>query len=820
MRLAALLALATLSWGNTPAAAQPKAAAPAVRQDPGYAAFERAVADAKQAMMADPDQALAKADAALARARSLAPSSEGEKAIATAEWLKGEALLYSNQPEMAKPVIDTALARTSRVAPGSKLQGDLLRSHGAIEWMAGRFQTALQAYQRAYDIFDRAKETRSQAIALQDIALIYMDAGDYERVLQYHEQAGELYTADPAFTLTTHNNRGEVLRKLGRIREAETQFELALQNARALKSPMLEVRILSNLAIAQVQRGERAKAERTIARALQLTGSGQAMGWKGTVFGVAAEVAAARGDLHGAARYLEQAFAGQDLTKTTSEFREIHQLAASVYERLGESGKALQHLKAFQRLEGEAQKLTSSASAQLMSAQFDYQNQQQKILQRDARIQRQQAQFLTGLVVAAGIILVLLLVSALRIRRSRNQVRAANVVLNQTNGALEKALKAKTEFLATTSHEIRTPLNGILGMTQILLANRRLEREVREQVQVVHGAGEAMKSLVDDILDVAKMETGEVAVAAEEVRFRALLEDAARLWSGHAQGKGLALDIDIAGAPGRIVSDEARLRQIVSNLLSNAIKFTLEGSVGLGAAVDGEVLVIEVRDTGIGIPEDQQQLVFEAFHQVDGGTTRQFSGTGLGLSICRNLAEALGGSIAVASQMGVGTRFTVRLPLVRVEETEAEAPASGVRPTALAGARMLLVEGNAMKQGAIRALLEPVTQSVDCVENGAMAIAALGTGAVDHLLVEAASGGIEDVPPLEALRAVIEAAAAKDVPVTVLLAPSEALPLGEVMQLAPTRLILKPVGGAQLIATLQDVYNDIEMGAPPLSSAA
>ncbi|RZI61347.1 MAG: hybrid sensor histidine kinase/response regulator [Zymomonas sp.] len=503
------------------------------------------------------------------------------------------------------------------------------------------------------------------------------------------------------------------------------------------------------------------------------------------------------------------------------DFREFHELAAGVFEKLGDQPQALAHLKAFQRLDSEARNLTATTSSQLMAARFDFQNQKQKIVERDARIKQQEAEFrsnlLAGLIVAGGLVFVLLLVSALRIRRSRNQVRAANVVLGQTNEALEKALKAKTEFLATTSHEIRTPLNGILGMTQILLTNRKLDPEMREQVQVVHGAGESMRALVDDILDVAKMETGEVTVASEEVAFKRIIEDAARLWSGHAAAKGLTLELDIEAAPVLIRSDAARLRQVVANLLSNAIKFTLEGSVRLASRMEDGHVVIEVRDTGIGIPEDQQQLVFEAFHQVDGGTTRQFSGTGLGLSICRSLAEALGGTISLDSTVAKGSTFTLRFPAKVLAESEPHTLTNAARPETLETARLLLVERNAMTQGVFRALLEPRVGAVDCVEDGAAAIAAIGTGTTDHLLLEAASASVEGLSPLESLKAVIEAAHAAEIRVTVLLAPSDELPLGDVAALAATQCVLKPVGGTQLISTMREAYS---MPAANLSSAA
>ncbi|RYY42044.1 MAG: tetratricopeptide repeat protein, partial [Sphingomonadales bacterium] len=372
MRFVALFIIMA-AFGASPAAAQPRPAP--VPHSASYTRFEAAVAEAKTAMMGDPEQALAKSEIALARARELAPSAQREIAIATAEWLKGESFMFLNQSDKAVPAIKAALERVERSAPRSKLHGDLMRSRGAIAAMKGNAVAAMEDYQRAHDIFREAGEVRSQAIALQDIGQIYSDAGDYARTLEYYSQAAELYDKEPAFRLTSHNNRAEVLRKLGRYGEAEADFREALKSARELKSPLLEVRILSNLAAAQVEGGKFDAAQRTIDEALRLSRSGEAAGWKPFVLGAAAQVAVARSNLPLAAELLKQAFAGAEFATTTLQFREFHELAAGVFEKLGDQQLALAHLKAFQRLDSEARNLTASTSSQLMAAKFDFQNQ-------------------------------------------------------------------------------------------------------------------------------------------------------------------------------------------------------------------------------------------------------------------------------------------------------------------------------------------------------------------------------------------------------------------------------------------------------------
>jgi signal transduction histidine kinase/ActR/RegA family two-component response regulator len=316
-----------------------------------------------------------------------------------------------------------------------------------------------------------------------------------------------------------------------------------------------------------------------------------------------------------------------------------------------------------------------------MGAQFDFANQELEIselksetLQKEVEIARAQARQRT-IALTFGVVLVLLgsgggLVHYRSVIRSRNHIRRKNDELNQSNAFLEKALKAKSEFLATTSHEIRTPLNGILGTTQVLIHSSRMPPDVRERVELIQIAGEAMKGIVDDLLDVAKMESGSIELVEDRFDLGAALSDVARFWSDSAVRKGLNLEADLDACPGLVIGDERRLRQVVYNLLSNAVKFTDHGFVRLCARPDPDALdhlLVEVADTGCGIPEEELEKIFAPFHQVDGGKTRRHGGTGLGLSICQNLASALGGRVAVTSEVGEGSSFILRVPLKRAE---------------------------------------------------------------------------------------------------------------------------------------------------------
>lgn len=195
--------------------------------------IERAFAETKAAMMSEPSRAMRGAHRALALAQALPPSRRARLAVATALWLDGEAHLFLHQRAAAEPQIAAALATVTREAPGTKLEGDLMRSKGAIAEDAGRMQEALAAYQRAFAIFTVAREERSRAMALQDMGRIYRSAGDLERTLRFYEQSAEIYHEDPVLLLTNHNSRGELLWELGRYAQAEGHFQKAFAAARA-----------------------------------------------------------------------------------------------------------------------------------------------------------------------------------------------------------------------------------------------------------------------------------------------------------------------------------------------------------------------------------------------------------------------------------------------------------------------------------------------------------------------------------------------------------------------------------------------------------
>ena len=358
-------ALASLAMiGMTPAVAAQ--AQPAIAAS--ESSYDAEIGAARAAMMADPQSALIHARAAALLSRNNQDAQARQIEEATCAWLEAEALMRVNRPQEARPAIDRGLAIVTEHAPRTKLHADLLRARAALSMVTGDVSSAHADLLAAREIFRALGETRSHAIVLQNLGSLYSEARDFERALAYFEESRRTHEGDPALTLSAHNNRGNAYKELGRFAEAEREFGLALEAARAMNSDLLEARILSNLASAQALRGDNAQAEMTVQLGLAIA-QRSAPGWEPFLWGVRAQIALARHDLPTARAYIERTFAGVELDSSTMPYREFHETARLIYSNLGDATNASRHTTAFRRLDDQVRSIAASTSAALTTAQ-------------------------------------------------------------------------------------------------------------------------------------------------------------------------------------------------------------------------------------------------------------------------------------------------------------------------------------------------------------------------------------------------------------------------------------------------------------------
>lgn len=343
-----------------------------------------------------------------------------------------------------------------------------------------------------------------------------------------------------------------------------------------------------------------------------------------------------------------------------------------------------------------------------------------------------------------------------------SELRQREIELEISRGLAETANDAKSAFLANMSHEIRTPLNGILGMTQAL-ARSNLKQEQREQVDVILDSAKMLKALLDDVLDLSKIEAGRMELAPVDQDFRQVLQRQHWLWRPRAEEKGIGLRLEVDdNVPAHLRFDPTRVGQCISNLVSNAIKFTKKGEVVIHvSAVEkacGVGVAIAVADTGIGMESDTVERLFTPFTQADGSISRRFGGTGLGLVITRKLARVMGGDVRVRSDPGKGSVFTLTLI--------AQPPEAPPHPSTLMhheqelhhsgsfkGKRILLVDDHPLNRRVARLFLDPEDFVVTEAEDGMQALARLSEQEFDLVLLDVHMPVLDGIETLKRIRA-------------------------------------------------------------------
>ena len=370
--------------------------------------------------------------------------------------------------------------------------------------------------------------------------------------------------------------------------------------------------------------------------------------------------------------------------------------------------------------------------------------------------------------------------------------------------AAESANRAKSEFLANMSHEIRTPMNAILGMTHIA-QQARPDPVVREHLSRISVAADTLLRIINDILDLSKIEAGKLAIEPVEFEVQAMLGEVHSIVRVKAEEKGLGFSLSVAPEVPRAVSaDPVRLGQVLANLCANAVKFTDQGRVALSVRMEGAddhcvTLAFAVEDTGIGMTAAQLARLFQPFTQVDTSSTRRRAGTGLGLSISTRLVEAMGGRIEVQSDPGHGSTFSFALVCGRVADTCRQPSSVAEENADLAGARILVVEDDEVNQLVAKGLLEPTGAIVSLASNGRQALDLIKPGRFDIVLMDMQ---MPDMDGIETTRILRRDPALRDLPIIAMTASAMAGDRERLLEAGMNDYVGKPVRVATMYSTL------------------
>ncbi len=403
-----------------------------------------------------------------------------------------------------------------------------------------------------------------------------------------------------------------------------------------------------------------------------------------------------------------------------------------------------------------------------------------------------------------------------RNRRLMEQKEASNRILKEAAEEAQSANRAKSEFLSHMSHDIRTPINGIMGMTEIALKNVSDPAWVEDCLGKISNSSQHLLSLINDVLDMSRIESGKVTINAAPMNITATIDECASIIGGQLLERDLALIREFGDFEHpHLIGDELHLRQVLINILGNAVKFTPDGGricfrVAETGSADGRARFhFEVEDTGIGMKQEYLKHIWEPFSQEDGGNRTNYKGTGLGMAITKQFVDMMGGTIAVESRLHEGSKFTIDLSFDIDQHAAETAEEPAEAELHLEGMRVMLVEDNEINMEIAQFMLEDVGIDVTCVENGKLALELFqsrAAGSFDVILMDIMMPVMNGLDAARAIRA-LDRPDAKTIPIVAMTANAYDEDVRNALEAGMNEHLAKPINTGLLYRTLSELHH-------------
>jgi len=740
--------------------------------------------------------------------------------IAYAKAIQAQALNSLGRSDEAFNNVVSLIDENALSELSDHVQAELYFAMGQAQSMQGSLADAFMSFQKAHDIWDNLGDQVNKASMIISMAGLYIESADIDKAISFYESAvAEVDAAgDPINQIRLKNNLAYAYSLHGEPDHALDLLEDVINNPIVKNSPLLTAYSYENMGEALVLLGQYEEAQTYLSNAL---GIAKELGLDSLIIAgrtFLGEIAMRKGDFNLA---LAHGHAASRLAENVNEaplMRDTYMLLSTIFRAMENFEASLAYMDKYTETKNLVSNNEAKRRLELLEAQFKLSEKENEItlLQQNNEINAlrlNQAKTLQNIAISAFVLLlviILVLIISLRAKaliNRRLQQKATELMETQTQ--LEKANKVKSDILAMTSHEIRTPLNAIMGMSQVLLRSK-LDNDLHRFVETIHSSGELLIATLNDILDLSKIEAGRLEIHENEFSIQDLAERISKLWQHKASEKGLGFSIDTRDAPQvKLRGDLNRLQQIAFNLISNAIKFTNEGTVivrlyGETLGDDKATFGLQVIDSGIGIPPELHEAVFEPFHQVESGSARSFGGTGLGLAICKQLSELMHGKISLASRAGQGTTFTVLLPMDRVQEQPE--PVQDISESAnymgSSAVHILVAEDNELNQMVIQHMLSVIKAELVFVPNGARAIEALERHDFDLVLMDLHMPTMDGATATKIIRSMDNYKA--DIPIIALTADAMEGDRQKVLDAGMDEYVSKPIDLETLLIAIQN----------------